>query len=764
MNFSKVIHFLSKNKKQILFFAFLSLAFFPELSFAAEFKFDDFKSTVVNVLDWLLSFSAAILWILTYLVSLFLDPGWINWSFFWMNAIFRSIWILISNVVYFIFALLLIWIAFMNILWRWETWELKQALPRFIIWVLIVPFTWFFVQLMLSISAVLTVSVLTLPSDTFNSYNSNIETIDVYKTCDVNLSSKAKEETAEGGNVKWFIYCYPEETMKLWDLLKIWDASTSIFWIVYTYTYWVMAADKLDDLWKGTILNNVKNIADLILKVLTDFLFVLVYVILIIALWVVLMVRWIYLWLYMMFSPLFWLLFFFKKTDWSGEWFFSKFSIKEFISLAMVPVYTMAALSFWLLFIFVVWHGMTWKSTQESTDSLKSWSITVEKDKITIWEWDNWFTLNINWASSSSDDGSVPWAYGIFKDTADWALWFIWTIILQIFWIVILRWAMMAAMRTSDITKTIVEPIYSFGNQVWGLVARIPQYTPIFPGGQSMNSMQQIWSSAKNYYESTKPWKTSRNFMEQYWLFWGESSNIDAKDIKSLLESNQRDKISRSVRQAVERAWESKVASNKPELIDSLLAVARQLDPKWEYKDKKVSDIRWKQQEYVNLVSHIDRFINDKYKWSWAVDIIDDWGSTKQNLSIDKYNERIKTQRISWARTPSIDNTLSEQKISKNEVNSSISIWWKTLVVEMNNQWKIIKLKNAVDEIAKYISDNNFDENKYKEFAKSLDLDNTVKDELDGYFKDNDWKIVFDSNGEWNKSLQDFLDSNKDKS
>jgi len=53
---------------------------------------------------------------MTYLATIFLDPAWYNGSIFNMNQYFKEIWILVSNVVYFIFAFILIWIAFMNIL------------------------------------------------------------------------------------------------------------------------------------------------------------------------------------------------------------------------------------------------------------------------------------------------------------------------------------------------------------------------------------------------------------------------------------------------------------------------------------------------------------------------------------------------------------------------------------------------------------------------------------------------------------------------
>jgi hypothetical protein len=105
---------------------------------------------------------------ITSFITMFLYPGWVNGTLFGLQDYLKIMWILVSNVVYFIFAFILIAIAFMNIIGKGEgTWELKQAMPKFIIGVLIVPFSWFFVQFILSLSAILTVGVLTLPYDSF---------------------------------------------------------------------------------------------------------------------------------------------------------------------------------------------------------------------------------------------------------------------------------------------------------------------------------------------------------------------------------------------------------------------------------------------------------------------------------------------------------------------------------------------------------------------------------------------------------------------
>ena len=75
-------------------------------------------------------------------------------------------WIYASNVVYVIFAFVLIYIAIANIFQENKTYDIKQTLPRLIISILIVPLTWFIVSATLSVSNILTASVIRLPIDT----------------------------------------------------------------------------------------------------------------------------------------------------------------------------------------------------------------------------------------------------------------------------------------------------------------------------------------------------------------------------------------------------------------------------------------------------------------------------------------------------------------------------------------------------------------------------------------------------------------------
>jgi len=404
MNIAKLIQKIKWNTKLSKnIFIFLALFLFSYNStFAATA--DEIKDTVSTVAAALLQWISMILALFTYLSTVFLSPAWINGSLFWMNSYFKDIWILVSNLVYFIFAFVLIWIAFMNIVWKTgEHYELKKALPKFIVWVLIVPISWYFIQFVLSISAVLTISWLTLPFETFETYESALDKVKIPKNCTLDLTSVLWEgtwSTSGASSSDWFFSCDKEWDWAFISITEVtwkWDAIDSIFWIVAMYTYWIVSVDTLDWLSKEDMMKNVKSLWDLIVKIVFDLLFVFIYSILMIAIWLVLMVRGIYIWIYMMISPVFWLMYFFGMKEWLWGWFFSKFTLTNFISLALVPVYTMLALSFWLLFLYVVWSWMS-----STTGNVDDSDVKVNENSVTVWQ----FSLNIKWQISKIESST----------------------------------------------------------------------------------------------------------------------------------------------------------------------------------------------------------------------------------------------------------------------------------------------------------------------------------------------------------------------
>ena len=576
MSLDKIKTFFNLNKKTLLYtiFFIITYSFLYDGAFAfTASELEDLKNSTATITEWLLKWVSMIVALLTYLATIFLSPSWLNGSLFGLNGYFKEIWIRVSNVVYFVFAFLLIWIAFMNIIWKnADQYQLKQALPKFIVWVLIVPFSWFLVQFILSISAILTVSALSLPFSTFDEYETKLGNVKVPQTLVLDLSTvlwtatwstdawAATEWTATNNdkNINGFIRT-EWKTIPLTDITW-WEgsASTSIFWIISMYTYWILSLDTIDDV-KAADFKSIQNLWDLIVKLLFDVVFVLIYSILIIALWLVLMIRWIYIWIYTMMSPVFWLMYFFDKKDWWGDWFFAKFNLKDFISLAMVPVYTMLALSFWLLFLYVIW---TW---MQVWDWWGNSDVKITDNTLSVW-WDNGFQLKIEWTTWSID--STTWLMASLWIT--W-LWIVWSLILKVFGIVVLWWAIMAALRSSEITKTIVQPLHDFGSKVWQIATTAPANIPIF-GGQSMNSAsdiawkynQTIWQKsvdrANKYAENstflsgnsqiTKELSTINNRVVNYWEWESNSVKTLRSDYEALIKSAQWDST-----KALSTAW-----------------------------------------------------------------------------------------------------------------------------------------------------------------------------------------------------------------
>ncbi|MDD3646319.1 MAG: hypothetical protein PHH06_02830 [Candidatus Gracilibacteria bacterium] len=498
--FSKLLSKIVKNKRNLLWiivgvslFFMMSDSVFAETVKTEAQRLADARTKVASFVGWLSTVITLFLSILTYLSTVFLSPEWINGSLFGLNGYFKSIWVLVSNFVYLSFAFILIWIAFMNIIGKGqEKYALKQALPKFIIGVLIVPFSWFFIQFILSISAVLTISALNLPFETFSTFSNKLSTTQIPQKCTLDFKSLGNPDNknrTETEKVKSFIDCGGEKGKKIsLDELRKSDKSVdSIFGVIGTYTYGILSLESMDKL-NNYDVSNITNMADLVVKLLFDVLFIVVYSILIIAMGLVLMVRGIYIWMYMMMAPIFGLMYFFDKTSGGGE-FFDKFNVKQFISLAFVPVYTMLALSFGLLFIYAAGNGMSYNGDYKDINTVKLDEPQGENGEQTLTV--GQFSLKI--IGSPSNPKNVT---GFFDNISNKGMGVIGTLIMKIFGIVVLWGVLMAALRSNDITKAIVEPLHAFGTQVGGLVTKAPQYIPVF-GGQSMKSLQTVASGVE---------------------------------------------------------------------------------------------------------------------------------------------------------------------------------------------------------------------------------------------------------------------------
>ena len=556
-------HKLFLTKIAVFFWLYFLMTDFSFASAQNDVDFKKIEDWFIQITTWISTIISVLLWALTYLVTLFLTPEWTSGTVFGLSKNLKDIWVLMSNIVYFAFAFILIAIAFANIVWTQWDFALKQALPRFIVWILIVPFSWFIVQFFVSLSSILTISALNLPFEVFQDYKSQMSEVDIPKNCTLNLWvlwEKEWKNNWEGTPSNQIYSCWTKK-ISVADLLKSDKASDGIFGIVWLYTYWLVNIEWISKIDEKQLRDQIKTIWDIVVKVVFDLLFIVVYAILMIALWLALMIRWIRLWIFMMLAPLFWIMYFFKKWWW-GNWFLQKFNFKEFIALTLTPVYAMLALSFWIFFIFVSWKWMTWVTTD----------LTVKDKEVKIWD----FTLTVEWAVSN--DLSVT---DFLKTIWDWALWVIWALILKIFWIVVLWGAVMAALKQSQITWEIIEPISAFGRSVWELATKIPQFTPILPGRQTLDSLQQLPNKALWALQ----WYSSVKADDLAWKFWLNNS----QNSQAINELN---------RTLIEMKWNEKNQSFRQNAISKLLNQIKTnnellTDPKYREKATEVFKASW---------------------------------------------------------------------------------------------------------------------------------------------------------------------------
>lgn len=677
-------HKLFLTKIAVFFWLYFLMTDFSFASAQNDVDFKKIEDWFIQITTWISTIISVLLWALTYLVTLFLTPEWTSGTVFGLSKNLKDIWVLMSNIVYFAFAFILIAIAFANIVWTQWDFALKQALPRFIVWILIVPFSWFIVQFFVSLSSILTISALNLPFEVFQDYESQMSKVDIPKNCTLNLWVLWEQEWTDSSKKTPSnqIYSCWTEKISVAKLLKSDKAADGIFGIVWLYTYWLVNIEWISKIDEKQLRDQIKTIWDIVVKVVFDLLFIVVYAILMIALWLALMIRWIRLWIFMMLAPLFWIMYFFKKWWW-GNGFLQKFNFKEFIALTLTPVYAMLALSFWIFFIFVSWKWMTWVTTD----------LTVKDKEVKIWD----FTLTVEWAVSN--DLSVT---DFLKTIWDWALWVIWALILKIFWIVVLWWAVMAALKQSQITQEIIMPISRFWESVWELATKIPQFTPILPGGQTLDSLQQLPNKALWALQ----WYSSVKADDLAWKFWLNNS----QNSQAINELN---------RTLIEMKWNEKNQSFRQNAISKLLNQIKTnnellTDPKYREKATEVFKASWFDRikaDNIKNVENLSKILvsadwfsqSDVTRWFYRNivgkdsinenDLIDflkssnsvipesSWpnqSDSQSTININIANKTIdlptrwESQDYVWAVANRISKNLSE-KVSKNDIMTSLA-------------------------------------------------------------------------------------------
>lgn len=155
----------------------------------AKEKTKDVDISFINILNTLIAVISLIYVPFSMLSSWLLSPDWTFGDFIHLRPVLHSLWIFVSNTVYVVFAAMLIFVAIANIFGQSDSYAIKKMLPRFIIGVIMVPFTWWVVSASLSISSYMTALVLRMPADIINA-NQSIQTkVDIPTKCYLDFSN-----------------------------------------------------------------------------------------------------------------------------------------------------------------------------------------------------------------------------------------------------------------------------------------------------------------------------------------------------------------------------------------------------------------------------------------------------------------------------------------------------------------------------------------------------------------------------------------------
>lgn len=253
-------------------------------------------------------------------VGWLMTPDWTSGDLFRLRAPMYNLWVTVSNVVYFIYAILLILIA-LGTMFNQDKFSYKVMLPKLALGILMVPFTWWFVQWTISISSVITASVMSIPMETMaaieakspSPWYSKIPSIPK----NIDIGSGATKATDCGTD--------PGDCITPKDFM---DKSGGIYGPLLVYGYSIFKFQKVQHI--ETSLDVASAALKLVHTTFISAIMFLIFGLLVIALAVILVVRAIKLWMYAIFAPLFTFQFV-AGSGMMGEGNKDTFTLKEFI-------------------------------------------------------------------------------------------------------------------------------------------------------------------------------------------------------------------------------------------------------------------------------------------------------------------------------------------------------------------------------------------------------------------------------------------------
>ena len=537
-------------KKYVLF----GLIIFSSLTYAVSSQDSgsggDIIGNIVQIFNLIFLLMTFLMTPAIVLAGWLLSPDWTMGDFFGLRPYFINIWILVSNLVYIAFALLLLGMAVMQIFWSESHYAFKKKLPRFLIGILIVPFTWLIVSWTLSFANQAVAAIMWIPFWAIESEQSqsgkksilHLQTIPTEISLDFTKDAPWSikcNDNALGQGTSWAI-----DT----SLLGPWNQAIGVWWntikcispaefitkndagpffmiMIYAYDIFKIQETNIADFNLSCNQNNAKEcmteLGQMLQKFWVGLITTIFFGIIVISLCWVLLARAFKLWLYIMFSPLFGLayalgdewLWKVHESSWGGggEWVsLGKVWFMPFFSLAMVPVLVSAVLSFGILFIWVINTTFS-ESGMESVgwgESCTKWVFMVKfcikkteqntyTSKITIGESSDAQIVFQFWEmfSGLASDSTVQTAAQGAQWAAEASRDIFTHIILTLISLGILWMGIKAAVSSDEVTKMAFEPFAKFGDSVGHFVQEIPSYLPTpHPAFQAFDPA--VWGTA----------------------------------------------------------------------------------------------------------------------------------------------------------------------------------------------------------------------------------------------------------------------------
>lgn len=293
---------------------------------------------IINVIIWVFT---AMLTPLIMLSSWLMSPDWTSGDLFNLRGPMHNLWKVVSNIIYFVYAVLLIIVA-IGTIFQNKNFSYKTMLPRILLGLILVPFTWWFVQLTISLSTNITASVLTIPKEAVEKLEENKWKQGWYEE---NIIPKEIDlKTYFGSGSEWNkIDC----SKNPWNCISVkWMFKESgwIYGSMLVYAYGIFKLHKLKDIDTQSNIDVIENVMDLMTSGIINSIMFLIFGILMLALLSILFVRAFWMWIYAIFSPLFT----FNFAMWWSWWKVDTIDIKDFISTAFAPA----------IIWFVLWFGI----------------------------------------------------------------------------------------------------------------------------------------------------------------------------------------------------------------------------------------------------------------------------------------------------------------------------------------------------------------------------------------------------------------------